>query len=99
MEAPKTIYLSPACGFGNGNIEILWCQDDHGPCEDCGAPAQPYVRRDVVDGLLAALKSTICYAKAYRETFGNGMSPVGNEIAENRIAEAEAVLAKAEPQQ
>ena len=34
------IYLSPKCA---DKCEILWCEDDNGPCEDCGAAWTRYV--------------------------------------------------------
>ena len=32
------IYLQPACKGCNADEGRLWCQDDQGPCEECGKP-------------------------------------------------------------
>ena len=41
----EVIYLAPAC---NDCFDRDWCQDDQGPCEECGLPWVKYVRADVV---------------------------------------------------
>lgn len=37
------IYLQPLCQCV-GADDQLWCWEDQGPCEDCGAPWLRYVR-------------------------------------------------------
>ena len=33
-----SVWLSPACCTGNR----LWCEEDPGPCDECGTPWVPY---------------------------------------------------------
>ena len=36
------IYLAPKCDYCRDDGQ-MWCCDDAGPCEDCGAPWVKYV--------------------------------------------------------
>lgn len=38
------IYLQPPCD--ECIDERCWCQDDNGPCDDCGKPWVKYVRAE-----------------------------------------------------
>jgi hypothetical protein len=79
------IWLEPVCATEDRS----WCQDDQGPCEDCGLPWRKYVRADVVTELCAALRGVLGIARAATLHSGG----VHNR---KRIAAAEAALAKAE---
>lgn len=48
----KHIWLSPRCGD-----ERTWCQDDIGPCDECGEPTVEYVRADLYDAAIQALEA------------------------------------------
>ena len=39
----KVIWLQPRCCVD----ERAWCEDDPGPCEDCGMPSIKYVRANL----------------------------------------------------
>jgi hypothetical protein len=41
-EEYEAIYLEPECA----GPERCWCENDQGPCDDCGAPWVKYVRAD-----------------------------------------------------
>ena len=42
---PKYIWLSPACTAEDD--ERTWCEDDQGPCDECGLPSVMYIRADL----------------------------------------------------
>lgn len=48
----ERIWLQPFC-FYETDEGRLWCQDDMGPCEDCGKPSVEYVRADLHSKLIA----------------------------------------------
>ena len=51
------IWLSPKCDEeGDGR---MWCEDDRGPCDDCGMPSTKYVRADLYDALASALAQAV----------------------------------------
>jgi hypothetical protein len=37
------IWLMPACSGTSGKCERLWCEENLGPCKDCGLPWVKYV--------------------------------------------------------
>lgn len=39
----KRIYLSPDCQQGECPALRMWCEDDPGPCDECGTPSVEYV--------------------------------------------------------
>ena len=44
-QSPEQIWLQPACGDACAR-ERLWCEDDIGPCDECGLPCVRYVRAE-----------------------------------------------------
>lgn len=46
------IWLSPICDRCNPDGRT-WCQDDMGPCDDCGAPSVRFVRADAAEARVA----------------------------------------------
>lgn len=48
------VWLSPRC-----DDERTWSQDDIGPCDDCGEPTIKYVRADIAEADLLALRQEV----------------------------------------
>lgn len=43
MAEHPIIWLQPRCDGCDGYENSFWCEDDMGPCEECGAPCVKYV--------------------------------------------------------
>jgi hypothetical protein len=57
----NAIHLSPQCADeGDGR---LWCEDDQGPCDDCGQPSVKFIRADLVEKAIAGLRSALTTAQ------------------------------------
>lgn len=90
-DSPKRIYLSPNCG----DDDRTWCEDDQGPCDECGAPSVEYVRADIIEaqskalaeattyGLLLVHQLRVVQANAARngEFFYHPKSPIADTIS------------------
>lgn len=44
---PERIWLQARCEGGAGG-DRCWCEDDPGPCDECGMKSVEYIRADLV---------------------------------------------------
>lgn len=92
----KRIWLSPLC-YAEAGEERSWCQDNQGPCDDCGDPSVEYVRADLAkaerDDLVKALENLLGGMRGYLRA----RNMLGDETPFPEFKQADEALAKATP--
>lgn len=59
-ESPKGVWLSPQCDEANQEGRI-WCRAKIDDCPECGSPSVHYIRADLSDAMLDALKEALVF--------------------------------------
>ena len=63
MSDHRVIWLQPRC-YEEAGEDRHWCQDDQGPCEDCGMPSVKYILASQHEAEIAKLREQLGKAKS-----------------------------------